>query len=151
MRLEHILSMLPRIRARDAHEILSATRYRTLEDWARSRLDIPGCAFAALDEAGEVQACGGVLEGAVDGIGAVWLVGTEQLGRVAKHVLRVWRAIFEVGGFRRLECKCFAANEIANRFATRLGFVYEGTLCGYTREGRDVHQYGLLIGGAHGR
>jgi RimJ/RimL family protein N-acetyltransferase len=150
MTLEHILALLPRIRACDAYEILAASRYRTLEDWARSRLDIPGCAFSAL-EGDVVQACGGVLEGPVAGIGALWLVGSERLQSVAKHVLRVWRAIRDHGGFRRLECKCYAANDVANRFALRLGFTFEGTLRGYTLEGGELNQYGLVVGGTHGR
>lgn len=143
------MALLPRLRARDVAEILAASRFSSLEEWARSRLMGPGVAWTLLVSGVPVW-CGGVLDGAVRGIGALWIVGSDEAGRYVKHVLRVWRQV-KAAGYRRLECKCYADNEPANRLAVRAGFLYEGTLRGFGVNGEDVNQYGLLTGDNNGR
>jgi len=148
MTADHLLSILPKMRERDRFEILNASRYPSLSAWAKSRVEAPGVSWTLLVNGVPVW-CGGVLDGAVEGIGALWLVGTNEAARYAKHVLRVWKVIRQVGGYRRLECKCYADNVTANKFAERVGFRLEGTLRGYGLGGEDLNQYG--IGGQHGR
>lgn len=151
--LDHLFSILPRLRESDAREVLSGSRYSSLVAWARSRVEAPGVAWAYLVR-GTPMLCGGVIEGAVRGIGALWFVGAEGCERHIKHVLRAWRAIVAAGGYRRLEAKCFTGNIAANRFAARVGFQLEGTLRGYGSAGEDVNQYGMVFpettGGGHG-
>lgn len=146
----HLNHLLPRLRPLDVEEILGASRYTTISAWAQSRVAMPGVAWTVLADGWPVW-CGGVLEGAVRGIGALWLVGARGCERHVKHALRVWRVIVCDGGFRRLECKVYAGNEKANEFARRIGFKLEGTLAGYSLRGEDVNQYGMLIGGTNGR
>lgn len=148
--LSDLMQLLPRMRPRDVEEILGASRHSTLESWAMSRVESPGNAWTLLVN-GQPVWCGGVLEGAVRGIGALWMVGARGCERYVKHVLRTWRVIIKDGGFRRLECKVYAGNEKANTFAQRAGFQLEGTLRGYSTGGEDVNQYGMLIGGPNGR
>lgn len=149
MTSDHILSMVPRLRARDVHELTGIIR-GSLEDWARSRLTGTGIAYALVHR-GEVWICGGVLEGAVRGVGAIWFVCAEGWEHYVRHLLVMWRLVQEHAGFRRIEAKCYADNEVANRFALHTGFRFEGTLRGYTVRGEDVNQYGKLIGGSNGR
>lgn len=146
----HLTHILPRLRIRDVAEILHASRHATLASWAHSRVASPGVSWTLLVDGSPVW-IGGVLEGAVRGIGALWLVGVRGCERRVKHVLRVWRVIVTDGGYRRLECKVYAANEKANTFALRAGFKFEGTLAGYGMKGEDLNQYGMKIGGANGR
>lgn len=150
MTASHLFDILPRLRERDAAEILDASRFPTLEAWARSRIEGAGVSWAVLADGVPVW-CGGVLEGAVRGIGAMWLVGAKGCEPFVMYAIRVWQTIFQHGGFRRLECKCFAANEQANRFARICGLSPEGTLRGYALSGADINQYGRVIGGANGR
>jgi hypothetical protein len=141
--LAHMTSILPRLRPIDVEEILGGTRHPSLEAWARSRVEIPGVAWAVLVD-GVPMWCVGVLEGAVRGIGAMWLVGARGCEPYVKHVMRIVRVILSDGGFRRVECKCYADNDAANRFAMRFGFKFEGTLRGYSLQGKDINQYGVL-------
>ncbi len=140
----HITHLLPRLRPRDVEEILGASRHPTLASWAHSRVAGPGVAWTLLVDGWPVL-IGGVLEGAVRGIGAVWLVGAKGCERHVKHALRVWRLIVSDGGYRRLEAKVYAQNEKANEFARRVGFKFEGTLAGYSLRGEDVNQYGKVL------
>ena len=148
MTASHLESLLPRLREADVREILGASRHPTMQSWAAAKVASAGVSLTLLVD-GVPMICGGVLEGAVRGIGVLWLVGARGCERHIKHVLRVWRAIREEGGYRRLECKCYAGNEKANEFAQRAGLRFEGRLEGYALDGSDLNQYGL--GGQHGR
>lgn len=146
----HIIDLMPRLRARDVHELTGLMREATLVDFAARRAQAPGLAWTLMVD-GVPMWCGGALEGVVAGTGALWLLGAVGCELYVKHLLRVWRLMLVHGGFRRLECKCYADNEAANRFALRAGFSLEGTLRGYTVRGEDVNQYGMVLGGDDGR
>lgn len=149
MTASHLESLLPRLRGQDLREILGASRHETLQSWAAAKVASAGVSLTVLVD-GVPMICGGVLEGAVRGIGVLWMVGARGCERHIKHVLRVWRVILKEGGFRRLECKCYAGNEKANEFARRAGLRFEGGLTGYALDGSTLNQYGLT-GGQHGR
>lgn len=129
------------------HELRGIVREPSLGEWAARRAVAPGLSWTLL-VGGIPMLCGGVLEGVARGIGAIWMVGAVGCERYIKHVLRVWRLVLIHGGFRRIECKCYADNLPANRFAVRAGFVLEGTLRAFTVRGEDVNQYGMVC---HGR
>jgi len=141
----HIIDLLPRLRARDVHELGGVLR-EPIVDWARKRAHEPGVRYAFLHD-GQVVACGGVLEGAAPGIGAAWGIATEGWWRVLDVAMHVWGMIIDHGGYRRLECRCYADNVPANRFAIHVGFSLEGRLRSFTSRGEDLNQYGMVIGG----
>lgn len=146
---EHLVDILPRLREVDARELMDGSRHETLLSWAHSRVNAAGAAFTVLQDERPMW-CGGVLEGAVSGIGAMWLVGAKGCEPLVMYAYRVWQVIVAEGGYRRLECKCFADNEPANRFAKIMGLAFEGTLRGFGLSGADMNQYGM-VGGSNGR
>lgn len=150
MTASHLISLMPRLRARDVYELRGLMREGTLDEFAARRSIASGLSWTLMVNGLPVW-CGGVLDGVSRGIGAFWLLGADGCERYAKHLMRVWRVILDHGGYRRLECKCYADNELANRFARRIGFELEGTLRAYTLRGEDVNQYGLVLEVPHGR
>lgn len=142
---EHMLKILPRLRERDLHELAGVLR-DPLEQWAAQRVRDPGVHYAFLYD-GEVVAVGGVLEGAAPGVGSGWALAVDGWWRVLEQAMHVWSLFIKHGGYRRLECRCYADNEKANSFARRLGFKLEGTLKSFTVRGEDINQYGMVIGG----
>jgi hypothetical protein len=92
--------------------------YSTPRDWAKSRIELPGLAWAFAQE--RPMLAGGLTERG--GTATLWLAGCEGWTRYVKHVLRVWRAILESGAYPRYECEVHEDDPIARRFAERLGF-----------------------------
>lgn len=141
---EHMLDILPRVRPRDRHELLGFVPEEHLKAWAVARAKYPGVGYTfALN--GEVVGVGGVLEGPVPGIGVSWGLCTDRWVAMFSDLMQVWSVVVEHGGYRRLECKCYADNPGANALAKRMGYRFEGCLRGYTLRGEDINQYGMVF------
>ena len=140
----HLMAIVETLRARDVDELRASVREATLQEWAAKRSLAPGLSWTVMVD-GVPMWCGGVLEGVVRGIGTMWLVGAKGCERYVKHAMRIFRIIVKHGGFRRIECKCFADNESANRYALHIGFTLEGCLKAWAADGRDINQYGMVL------
>ncbi len=110
-------------------DILSG--HRTEEDWARSRVELPGVAWAFVQENPVV--IGGVLG---DGpIGMIWIAGCDGWTRYVKHVLRMWKVLVSSGLYKRYICEVHEFDHIARRFVERVGFTELGASGGIVTYG----------------
>lgn len=117
--LEMARSLIPHLAARDRAEI--ALNYPDLEEWARSRIELPGVAWAIV-KGEDVIAVGGVVTNSAKE-GCLWMAGREGWARRhIRHALRVFDVIKGFGGYPALRCKCAADNQTARAFAERIGF-----------------------------
>lgn len=112
--------------------------------WMRERIAAPGIKFAML-AGGVPVAAGGVVATGLRDVGEVWLLPGAGWRPHVKTVLTAWRAILREGGYRRLECNCFASNLTAQRFAHRAGFELEGRRRAILPSGEDVLYYGIVL------
>jgi hypothetical protein len=136
----HIIDLMPRLRARDRYEMDGVVR-EPLESWAAKRARDPGLAWSLIED-GMVLGVGGILD-AGRATGALWLLFADGWERHIRLVLGAWKIILSHGIYDRLECKCYADNEVANRFAVKQGFTLEKVLPAFTIRGEDVNQYGM--------
>lgn len=140
----HIISLMPRLRERDVHEVRGIARQETLEEFARERARAVGAHWSLIED-GIVLGCGGILAGATYGSGLMWLLFADGWTRHLMLLARAWRMIKEYGDYRRLEAKCYADNPVACKFVEHCGFEREGVLKSYSVRGEDVVQYGLVL------
>lgn len=124
------LELAANLDARDRAEISLA--YSDLERWAHDRCTLPGIAWALI-QGGQVILAGGVVSNACKG--TLWMAGREGWRRHAKHAVRIWRAIRAAGVYERFECQCAEDNDIAQRFAERMGFERLGARAGLVNYG----------------
>ncbi len=105
-------------------------------------LEQAGQAFTAVKD-GLVLGCAGI-EVVWGNRGVAWsLLGPitpfELLG-IHRHVM----AFLESGQLRRIEMTVDAGHIAGQRWASMLGFQFEGTLRAYTPDGRDCHLYARI-------
>lgn len=128
--VEHALALAPHLGPVDRAEILLT--HPNLETWARSRA--AGSAWALMKE-GAVIAAGGVLTEA-ENEGVLWMAGREDWARRhIRHAMRIFDVIKGFGGYAALRCSCVEQNQVARRFARRLGFDELGTENGFVHYG----------------
>ena len=107
-------------------------------DYARALKDGGPCftAFAGM----RVVACAGIVpywEGRVQ----AWSILSADVGAYAMGIHRAVRRFLDTYPARRIECSIDPRSETAVRWATRLGFEYEGTMRGYTPSGDTMDLY----------
>lgn len=101
------------------------------EEWARSRIERPGLAWAFVSDSPMVA--GGVLDH--DQFGLMWLAGCEGWTRYVRHVVRMWKSIVSSGLYKRYLCEVHEFDHLGRRFAERIGFTEMGTRNGFVSYG----------------
>jgi hypothetical protein len=112
-----LVSLARRIDPEHRAELLRT--YPNLTAWARSRLSLPGSAWACI-VGGEVVFILGL---ATYGAGAwVWLAGAKGWARYVKHAGHLWRSVMATGLYKKYICDVRADNLPARHFAEYAGF-----------------------------
>lgn len=101
------------------------------QEWARSRVELPGLAWAFVND--RPQVAGGVLDAGA--FGCLWLAGCEGWTRYVRHVIRLWKDIVSSGLFPRYACEVYESDYTARRFAERIGFTARGVRGGIVTYG----------------
>lgn len=100
--------------------------YPSVWAWARSRVELPGSAWAFLQD-GPVGAGGVMTRGDT---GVLWLAGREGWQRYVKHALKVCRGILASGAYQRYVAEVTEGFEAGMRFVEHLGFSRLGSSSG---------------------
>ncbi|TAK84367.1 MAG: hypothetical protein EPO20_14870 [Betaproteobacteria bacterium] len=142
----HLLSLIPFLRARDRHEITGLRGSDDLTGWA-FECAMSDVGYACVTDGWKVQFVTGVAR-APTNVGTLWFAARDGWERYVKHALVFFREVRRHLGYQRLEMLVYEDNQIARRFAEKLGLTCEGTLRSYTARGENVMVYSLIEGGA---
>lgn len=118
--LEVALDAAGRLCARHRAAILRT--WSTIEDWAHSRVEVNGLAYALIVEGRPVALVGIVFEGKE---AMLWIAGCEGWERHVRRVLRIWREVLASAqelGLERFRCRVDEADAKAKHFVEHLGF-----------------------------
>jgi len=123
--LDTARAIAPRLCDEHREEILRD--HESLEDWALSRADMKGFAYAVDGPSGPVL-IGGVADRGEAGY--LWIAGADGWKDHLLTMLRVFREVRRSKAYRYLECDCFADNDEAQNMLHRLGFTRHGVTNG---------------------
>lgn len=145
--IEDAVNVCAYMRPSDWREIQELSYFENRNDYARARFEGEGVAFSVALEAGR-PACIGGLANAGPGNMAAWLVGTNEMPRVAGWA---WRFAMQRlvpaafgQGIQRVQCLVMEGNDIAIRYAVKFGFEFEGVMRRLGRSGVNFHSYSLI-------
>lgn len=139
----HLLAVVLRLPERDRVE-LAALGYVSVQDVAVRRAAQPGVKFTLLDSQGQPQACFGIAETGIDGIGEMWLLRTEEAGRYCKAGYQAVQQILRAKQYRRIETYTKRDAIGCRKFVEWLGFTYEGTKRAFFLDGSDLDQFSIV-------
>lgn len=137
-----LMAVALRLTERDVHEA-SLLGYKSVQDVAVRRSTEIGMKWAILDDQGDPQACFGVADNGIPGVGTMWLMRTDGAARYAKSGLKAIRAIIKSGEYRRVEAYAKADCEACRKFLRWLGFAFEGTKRAFFTDGTDMDQFAI--------
>lgn len=145
--LDDAINVCAYMRASDWHEIQELSDFERRDDYARARFEGDGVAFSVGID-GERPACIGGLANAGPGNMMAWMVGTNDMPRVAGWawrfaMRRLVPAAFS-NGIQRVQCLVIEGNDIAVRYAVKFGFEFEGVMRRLGRSGANFLSYSLI-------
>lgn len=114
--LEHAYEVAEHLCAPHRSDVLRC--YTSVWQWARSRIELPGMAWACIHQR-TVWAAGILSDGPV---GILWIGGVDGWTRHVKHAIKLCRLVFASGVHRHYACKVYESDRVSCRFAERLGF-----------------------------
>lgn len=143
----HLMRVALCMPRRDVEEAF-ALGFRSVQDVAVRRALEPGVKFAILDDEGTPQACFGIAELPIAGVGRMWLLRAEGAERFVKTGARAVKRIVAANEYRRIEAGARADCEPCRTFLKWLGFTYEGTRHAFYVDGGDLDEFAIISGSA---
>lgn len=106
---------------------------------ARAIAEQPGVGWAAVEGSATI-ACGGIAQ-AWESRGIAWMMLSDAALRQFTPIHRMVKDVLARAPWRRIEMTVDVSHIAGCRWAERLGFVREGRMQAFTRDGRDCYLY----------
>ena len=136
--MEHALHIAYNMRVEDKIEVMASSRAEYLMDFARECFLFGGFCLLAAD--GEPVAMAGVAK-QWDGVGNVWMVGTDRLKNHMKEVHRKVKQVTSDPQWKRLQAWSHAGHTTAHVWLEHLGFTNAHTLKMFGKQGEDFYLF----------